>query len=139
MSEVAEGPETSVIARGGVASAAGEAARAPPHRGDDLHGAYDTDVGVGQQREQAAARRPAAIEADRAGLRDRGGAAGHGAVEAGDFRWRKPVVLDKLDSVGPPRRIKSRRHRDAPGAERGERLGDRLGSRSGAMSRTLAP
>ena len=80
MSEVADGPETNVI--GPRSRPRLDARERLGQQLDDLRLADDADVEVGHERERAAPLLRAAGEDDRAGLGDRGRAAGECAVDA---------------------------------------------------------
>ncbi len=101
MSEVADGPDTNVTARrardGGLEP--GDGLRDDP---DDLLAEHHADVQVGHERERAAALGGAAVQHERAGLGDRHGAAGQGAVEPVELAGRQAAVLAQLDVLRAP-------------------------------------
>ena len=93
MSEVADGPETSVNARPAALAI----------RLVLCAGFADAQVVVGHQRERPAPLPRAAVEHDRAGLRDRERGSGQGAVETVELMRRQAGVDDQLHALGPPR------------------------------------
>ena len=98
MSEVAEGPQIQVIA-------AGRGGRREPGHGlgdepDDLVGADDAQVIVGQEREGPPPLPCPAVEDDRPRLGDRQGAGGEDAVDGVELLVTQPAVGDGLDSSG---------------------------------------
>src|SRR3954454_22295062 len=62
--------------------------------GDDLLGADDADVVIGDERERSPAGCRAAVEDDRAGVGDRERAAGDHRVERFELAYRELVILD---------------------------------------------
>ena len=99
MSEVADGPETSVIGRPARAASASRC-DGVGHPGDDVAGLDHADVVVGHERQRAAPRARPAVEHDRAGLGDRERAAGQHPVELVErARRERRVVLDELDAL----------------------------------------
>ena len=107
MSDVADGPLTSVIGRPSAATP-GQRGDRVGHAGDDRVGLDDADVPVRHEGERAAAGALAAVEDDRAGLGDGQRAAGEHAVEPVErLRGQRRVVghdLDPLDRLRAARR-----------------------------------
>ncbi len=123
MSLVALGPDTKV--KGPRAPV--ERADRVGHGGDDLRALHEAEMQVGDERQRAPARALAAIEDDRAGLRDGQRAAGQGAVERIEVAHAEPVVLHELEAVGPPALEQPGRHAEAARAVLGAHLRDGLG------------
>ena len=94
MSLVALGPLIQVSGRGGV-----EAGHRVGYVGDDLVGADDADVHVGDQRDRAAALAGAVVEDDGAGLGDADGRVGDDGGAGVELGGRQPVVDDGVGDV----------------------------------------
>ena len=78
---------------------------------------------VGHERQRAAPLRRSAGEDDRAGLGDRGGAAGECAVDVVQLVCAQPVILDEIDAGGPQGQL--RRDRQPADAAFGADAADR--------------
>ena len=137
MSEVALGPETSVIGRPSRAASA-SGCDGVGHAGHDRACLDDAHVPVGHERERPAAGALAAVEHDRAGLGDRQSGAGEHAVELIErLRGERRVVDHDLDAgpqVGP-----ARRHRDPLRAALAAQPRDGLGQVGGGHARDRRP
>ena len=114
MSLVADGPDT------GQRAARDRAVRGPRARRRDLPGQDDDQVVVGDQRQRAAAPGRAVVEDDRAGLGDRGGAAGDGAASpssdagSGSSHERRPRPRPATPRAGRPARRRRRDRAEQP-------------------------
>ena len=116
MSEVADGPGDE-RERPALADRRARAARRPPARRSTIWSARDdAEVVVGHERERAAALRRAAVEHDRAGLRDRERAAGEGAVEGVEVvrRCRPSSSISSRPSGRQSARADPARHDQPP-------------------------
>ena len=109
MSEVADGPDTSVSGRA-FAYCRLQALDRLGQQPDHLIGLYHAQVEVGHERECAPPRVLAAVEHDRAGLCDGHRSAGERAVEAVEIGRRELGVLHQLHAAGAPLTGKARRH-----------------------------
>ena len=112
MSDVADGPEISVIGSRRSDCRVGHAGDALGNDADDLILGHDADVMVRDERHRPATGRAPAVEDDRSGLGDRGGTAGDCAVDRVQLRRRQEVIFDHLHPLRTPLSGQRGRHHE---------------------------
>ncbi len=127
MSDVADGPEMKVTGRRPVRTASPSLRIASGTVPTTCDGPHDADVQVGQQRERPAALALAAVQDDRAGVRDGQRAAGDDAVGGVERLDASPGRPRATRALRTPGRRKVGGDDEPPGAVLGQRRADRRG------------